>query len=82
MDLSSPTNGVLWLKVNLQLFLVIFSALNSIPDPCKNDVICALTACLRKEIAVEDTEDFRRVVDNIASCMENNLGNAHFTVWY
>ncbi|XP_077341799.1 tRNA (32-2'-O)-methyltransferase regulator THADA isoform X1 [Lithobates pipiens] len=55
---------------------VLASALNSIPDPCKNDAICALTACLRKDIAVEDTEDFRRVVDNIASCMENNLGSS------
>ncbi|KAM5164962.1 tRNA (32-2'-O)-methyltransferase regulator THADA isoform 2-T2 [Mantella aurantiaca] len=55
---------------------VLASALNSVPDPCKRDVICAFSSCLRKHIAVEDTEGFRKVVDNVASCLENSLGSS------
>nr|DBA27195.1 TPA: hypothetical protein GDO54_011363 [Pyxicephalus adspersus] len=55
---------------------VLASALNSIPDSCKSDVICAFTNCLKKDIAVEDAEDFRKAVDNVVSCMENSLGSS------
>ncbi|XP_018411906.1 PREDICTED: thyroid adenoma-associated protein [Nanorana parkeri] len=58
---------------------VLASALNSIPDACKSDVICAFTSCLKKDIAVEDTKGFRKVVDNMASCMENSIGHECFS---
>ncbi|XP_056424110.1 thyroid adenoma-associated protein isoform X2 [Hyla sarda] len=55
---------------------VLASALNSVPDPCKNDAISAFTFCLRKHIAMEDTGRYRKVVDNLASCMDGfSLGN-------
>ncbi|XP_077138495.1 tRNA (32-2'-O)-methyltransferase regulator THADA isoform X1 [Ranitomeya variabilis] len=49
---------------------VLASLLNSIPDPCKNDAAAALTSCLRRDIAVEDTRSYRKVVDNLASCVD------------
>ncbi|XP_075719351.1 tRNA (32-2'-O)-methyltransferase regulator THADA isoform X2 [Rhinoderma darwinii] len=49
---------------------VLASALNSVSDPCKNEAISAFTSHLRKDIAVDDAGSYRRVMDNLASCMD------------
>ncbi|KAM9316838.1 tRNA (32-2'-O)-methyltransferase regulator THADA [Gastrophryne carolinensis] len=50
---------------------VLASVLSGLPDPCKEAAISAFTDCLRRDIAAEEPESYRRVVDNLASCMEN-----------
>ncbi|XP_068089110.1 tRNA (32-2'-O)-methyltransferase regulator THADA isoform X2 [Hyperolius riggenbachi] len=56
---------------------VLASAISSIPDPCKEDAICAFTASLRKEVATADPENYRNVVDNLTACMDGfSLGSS------
>ncbi|KAM4043648.1 tRNA (32-2'-O)-methyltransferase regulator THADA-like [Anomaloglossus baeobatrachus] len=50
---------------------VLGSLLNSVPDPCKKDTASALTSCLRREVTEEDVGSYRKVVDNLASCMDS-----------
>ncbi|KAM4770872.1 tRNA (32-2'-O)-methyltransferase regulator THADA [Rhinophrynus dorsalis] len=55
---------------------VLTSTFNSLPDPCKADAIDAFTGCLAEDLATEDMDGYRKVVENVASCMENfSLGN-------
>ncbi|MEE6474112.1 hypothetical protein FKM82_010275 [Ascaphus truei] len=50
---------------------VLASSMNSLPDQCKADAVCAFTCCLKEDIGTKDTENYRKVVDNLAACMEN-----------
>ncbi|XP_073528138.1 tRNA (32-2'-O)-methyltransferase regulator THADA isoform X2 [Phyllobates terribilis] len=56
---------------------VLASLLNGIPDLCKNDAASALTSCLRRDITVDDTRSYRKVVDNMASCMDSFILGGH-----
>ncbi|XP_075060252.1 tRNA (32-2'-O)-methyltransferase regulator THADA isoform X2 [Mixophyes fleayi] len=56
---------------------VLASSLNSVPDTCRSDAVCAFTCCLRKDIDIEDIEHYRNAVGNLASCMESfSLGSS------
>ncbi|OCT79347.1 hypothetical protein XELAEV_18026159mg [Xenopus laevis] len=56
---------------------VLASSLNSIPDQYKADAVGAFTRCLGEDIATEDPEKYRKVVDDLASCMDNfSLGTS------
>ncbi|XP_044145223.1 thyroid adenoma-associated protein [Bufo gargarizans] len=56
---------------------VLASSLNSVSEPCRKDAVSAFTCCLRKDIAVEDAGRYRKVVDNLASCMDSfTLGSS------
>ncbi|KAM8946134.1 tRNA (32-2'-O)-methyltransferase regulator THADA [Pelodytes ibericus] len=56
------------------------SSLNSLSDQCKADAVCAFTCRLKEEIGSEEPENYRKVVDNLASCMENfSIGNTCVT---
>ncbi|KAG8584255.1 hypothetical protein GDO81_008754 [Engystomops pustulosus] len=50
---------------------VLASSLNSIPDLCKSVAVSSFTSCLRKDIGTEDAGNYRKVVDNLASCMDS-----------
>ncbi|KAE8600637.1 hypothetical protein XENTR_v10013341 [Xenopus tropicalis] len=59
---------------------VLASSLNSVPDQYKPDAVSAFTRCLAEDIATEDPEQYRKVVDDLASCMENfSLGSSCVT---
>uniref|UniRef100_A0A8C5M868 tRNA (32-2'-O)-methyltransferase regulator THADA n=1 Tax=Leptobrachium leishanense TaxID=445787 RepID=A0A8C5M868_9ANUR len=47
------------------------SSLNGLSDQCKAAVVLAFTSRMREDIESKETENYRKVVDNVASCMEN-----------
>ncbi|KAG9484416.1 hypothetical protein GDO78_010020 [Eleutherodactylus coqui] len=59
---------------------VLASSLNSVPDSCKNDTVLAFTSCLRRDITEENAGNYRKVVDNLAACMDSfSLGSSCVT---
>ncbi|XP_027720991.1 thyroid adenoma-associated protein isoform X3 [Vombatus ursinus] len=54
---------------------VLASSLNGLPEPFFADAICSFTCCLQEELKTTNLYSYRKVIDNLASCMENfNLG--------
>ncbi|XP_031806272.1 thyroid adenoma-associated protein isoform X1 [Sarcophilus harrisii] len=54
---------------------VLASSLNGLPEPFFADAVCSFTSCLQEELKTTNLYSYRKVVDNLASCMENfNLG--------
>ncbi|XP_067901270.1 thyroid adenoma-associated protein isoform X3 [Heterodontus francisci] len=47
------------------------SALSSIPENLKEEVVSCLINCLREELLKVDKSNVRKVIDSIAACMEN-----------
>ncbi|XP_069810892.1 tRNA (32-2'-O)-methyltransferase regulator THADA isoform X2 [Dendropsophus ebraccatus] len=59
---------------------VLASSLSSVPDSCNTDAVSAFTSCLRKDLAAEEAGSYRKVVDNLASCMDGfTLGSCCVT---
>ncbi|XP_044515397.1 thyroid adenoma-associated protein [Gracilinanus agilis] len=54
---------------------VLTSSLNGLPEPFFADAVHSFTCCLQEELKTTNLYSYRRVTDNLASCMENfNLG--------
>ncbi|XP_056679028.1 thyroid adenoma-associated protein isoform X3 [Monodelphis domestica] len=54
---------------------VLTSSLNGLPEPFFADAVRSFTCCLQEELKTNNLYSYRRVIDNLASCMENfNLG--------
>ncbi|XP_043846094.1 thyroid adenoma-associated protein isoform X2 [Dromiciops gliroides] len=54
---------------------VLASSLNGLPEPFFADAVRSFTCCLREELKTTNLSSYRKVIDNLASCMENfNLG--------
>ncbi|XP_036606868.1 thyroid adenoma-associated protein [Trichosurus vulpecula] len=54
---------------------VLASSLNGLPEPFFADAVRSFTCCLQEELKSTDVYSYRKVIDNIASCVENfNLG--------
>ncbi|XP_068927698.1 tRNA (32-2'-O)-methyltransferase regulator THADA isoform X2 [Petaurus breviceps papuanus] len=59
---------------------VLASSLNGLPEPFFADAVLSFTRCLQEELKTTDLYSYRKVADNIASCMENfNLGRTIVT---
>uniref|UniRef100_UPI00398F516E thyroid adenoma-associated protein n=1 Tax=Pristiophorus japonicus TaxID=55135 RepID=UPI00398F516E len=64
--------GIYWgLESKSPLKRATASALSSIPEDLKEEVVSCLINCLRKELVTVDKSRVRKVIDSIASCMEN-----------
>ncbi|KAM6180099.1 tRNA (32-2'-O)-methyltransferase regulator THADA isoform 2-T2 [Erethizon dorsatum] len=56
---------------------VLASSLNGLPEFFQTEAIHSFTSHLKEELNTTDLYSYRKVVDNISSCMENfNLGKA------
>ncbi|XP_063299969.1 tRNA (32-2'-O)-methyltransferase regulator THADA [Pelobates fuscus] len=56
------------------------SSLNGLSDQCKVDAACAFNSRMKEDLDTKDSESYRKVVDNLASCMENfSLGDSCVT---
>ncbi|NXA35436.1 THADA protein, partial [Eudromia elegans] len=54
---------------------VIQSLLNCLPEQFMTEAVESFVCCLREELKITDTYSYRKVFDNLASCMEDfNLG--------
>ncbi|XP_074060882.1 tRNA (32-2'-O)-methyltransferase regulator THADA isoform X2 [Macrotis lagotis] len=54
---------------------VLASSLNGLPEPFFADAVRSFTCCLQEELKSSNLYSYRKVIDNLASCMENfNLG--------
>nr|XP_009667198.1 PREDICTED: thyroid adenoma-associated protein isoform X2 [Struthio camelus australis] len=56
---------------------VLASSLNGLPEQFMTEAVQSFVCCLREELKTTDTYLYRRVLDNLASCMEDfSLGKA------
>ncbi|XP_078005623.1 tRNA (32-2'-O)-methyltransferase regulator THADA isoform X8 [Phascolarctos cinereus] len=54
---------------------VLASSLNGLPESFFADAVRSFTCCLQEELKTSNLYSYRKVIDNLASCMENfNLG--------
>ncbi|XP_033000765.1 thyroid adenoma-associated protein isoform X2 [Lacerta agilis] len=66
--------GVMFLSLDVKnpLKKVLASSLNGIPEPLMAEATQSFVFCLREELKTTDLSQYRKTMDNLASCMENN----------
>uniref|UniRef100_A0A670JYE2 tRNA (32-2'-O)-methyltransferase regulator THADA n=1 Tax=Podarcis muralis TaxID=64176 RepID=A0A670JYE2_PODMU len=66
--------GAMFLSLDVKnpLKKVLSSSLNGIPEPLMAEATQSFVFCLREELKTTDLSQYRKTMDNLASCMENN----------
>ncbi|XP_077781663.1 tRNA (32-2'-O)-methyltransferase regulator THADA isoform X2 [Podarcis muralis] len=66
--------GAMFLSLDVKnpLKKVFASSLNGIPEPLMAEATQSFVFCLREELKTTDLSQYRKTMDNLASCMENN----------
>ncbi|XP_042330364.1 thyroid adenoma-associated protein isoform X2 [Sceloporus undulatus] len=71
--------GFIFLSLDIKnpLKKVLASSLNGLPEPHIAEVTQSFVACLTEELKTTDLSQYRKTMDNLASCMENiNIGKS------
>ncbi|XP_019371913.1 PREDICTED: thyroid adenoma-associated protein isoform X1 [Gavialis gangeticus] len=89
MDVNSSCNpmvkscldilGIIYFSLSTKnpLKKVLASSLNGLPEPFMTEAVQSFICCLKKELETTDIYSYRKVLDSLASCMENfSLGKA------
>nr|XP_032630972.1 thyroid adenoma-associated protein isoform X4 [Chelonoidis abingdonii] len=71
--------GVMYFSLGAKnpLKKVLASSLNGLPEQLTTEAVCSFVRCLKEELKTTDLCLYRKVMDNLASCMENfSIGKA------
>ncbi|XP_061481363.1 tRNA (32-2'-O)-methyltransferase regulator THADA isoform X2 [Rhineura floridana] len=77
--------GVMFLSLDIKnpLKRVLASSLNSLPEPLVAEARQSFVLCLSEELKTADLSQYRKTMDNLASCMENtNIGKSSVNILF
>uniref|UniRef100_A0ABM5FJU4 tRNA (32-2'-O)-methyltransferase regulator THADA n=1 Tax=Pogona vitticeps TaxID=103695 RepID=A0ABM5FJU4_9SAUR len=70
------TLGFIFLSLDTKnpLKKVLASSLNGIPETLISEATQSFVCCLKEELEVTDLSQYKRIMDNLAFCMDNSIG--------